>query len=116
MRALAYFLMVMSICCFFSPITTLIGYVPFLGGFLSSAIGFAIFLASLIVCIPLFLLCVAVSWTVFHPKVGLIMLAIALVVTGVVLAIVFTNKGPSQAQQSGKTAHHVFASLRHLIV
>lgn len=115
MRALAYFLMVISICCFFSPITTLVGYVPFLGGFLSSAIGLAIFLAALIVCIPLFLLCVAVSWTVFHPRVGLIILGIALVVMGVVLAIILTNKGPNQGQESGKAVQHLAGSLRHLI-
>jgi hypothetical protein len=100
MRVALYFLMVISICCFFSPITTLIGYVPFLGGFLSGVVGFAIFLAALIVCIPLFLLAVAISWTVFHPKVGLIILGVALLITGIVLAIVFKNKGNQDAAQA----------------
>lgn len=110
-RALAYFLMVLSICSFFSPITILIGYVPFLGGFLSNVIGLAIFIAALIVCIPLFLLAVALCWLIFHPKVGLILLGIALVITGIVLAIVFTNKAKtSDNQQAVQTAAHLLRS------
>jgi len=109
-RVLAYFLMVFSICAFFSPITTLLGYVPLLGGILSGAVGLAIFLAALIVCIPLFLLAVAICWLVVHPKVGLILLGIALVATGIVLAIIFTNKG--KADQGSQTAQHLYFSLR----
>ena len=91
-RVLSYALMVFSICGFFTPITSIIGYVPLVGGFLSGALGLAIFIAALIVCIPLFLLAVGVSWLVFHPKVGLAILAVALIATGIVLAIIFTNK------------------------
>lgn len=94
-RVGAYFLMVFGICAFFSPITTILGYVPLLGGLLSGAVGFAIFLAALIVCIPLFLLAVALCWLVWHPKVGLAILAVALLILGVVLYFVLSNKGSS---------------------
>lgn len=112
-RVLAYFLMVFAICSFFSPITILIGYVPFLGGFLSNVIGLAIFIAALLVCIPLFLLAVAICWIIFHPKIGLIILAVALVITGIVLAIVFTNKGKANSgDQAAVAAKHLVYSLR----
>jgi|LakMenEpi03Aug12_release.lakeMendotaPanAssembly.Ray.scaffolds.fasta_scaffold1179005_1 hypothetical protein len=109
--------MVVSICAFFSPITALIGYVPFLGGFLSSAIGLAIFLAAAIVCLPLFLLALSISWLVFHPKVGLILLGIALVITGIVLAVIFTNKGNDNSNDAQKTAEavkHLAYSLKSI--
>jgi hypothetical protein len=85
--------MVSSICAFFIPLTTIIGFVPFLGSFLSNTIGLAVFLAAVIVCIPLFLLTLSISWLFFHPKVGLILLGIGLVITGIVLAVIFTNEG-----------------------
>lgn len=86
--------MVLSICAFFSPITSILGYVPFLGGFLSSVVGIAIFIAALIVCLPLFILAMSISWLRFHPKVGLLLLGIGLVIGGIVIAIVIKNKGP----------------------
>ena len=91
-RVLSYFLMVAGICIFFSPITHLIGYIPLIGGLLKGTLGIAIFLAALIICLPLFLLAVTVSWLVFNPKVGLFILGAALVVTAIVLAISLTNR------------------------
>lgn len=95
MRILAYAIMVASICAFFSPITTILGYVPLLGGLLSNIVGLAIFLAALIVCIPLFLLAVGICWLIVHPKVGAAILGVALLATGIVLAIIFINRGKS---------------------
>lgn len=114
----AYFLMVISICAFFSPITTLLGYVPLLGGVLSNVVGLAIFIAALIVCIPLFLLAVAACWLVFHPKVGLIILGVALLITGIILAIIFVNKGKNNGQspqQAAQAVKHLASSLRSFI-
>lgn len=113
-RFAAYFLMVLSICAFFSPITTLLGYVPLLGGILSNVVGLAIFIAAVIVCIPLFLLAVAFCWLIFHPKVGLILLGVALLVTGAVLAIVFVNKGKDNGQ-AAQAAAHLAVSLRSVL-
>ena len=106
--------MVLSICAFFSPITTLLGYVPLLGGILSNVVGLAIFLAAIIVCIPLFLLAVSICWLIFHPKVGLILLGVALLVTGAVLAIIFVNKGKDNGQ-AAQTAKHLVFSLRSVL-
>ena len=94
LRIGSYFVMVGGICLFFSPITSLIGYIPLVGGFISGVLFFAILLAALIICIPLFLIAVSIAWLRFHPKVGLILIGIALVILGIILAINFTqNKG-----------------------
>jgi hypothetical protein len=92
-RILSYLLMTFSICAFLSPITATIGYIPLIGGILSNAASIAIFIAALILCLPLFLLTVSICWLFFHPKVGLILLGIGLLVAGAVLAITLTNKG-----------------------
>lgn len=72
---------------FFSPITTLLGYIPLVGGLISGIVGFAIFLAALLISIPLYLLMISIAWLVFHPKVGLILLIIAAAVTTLVLVL-----------------------------
>ena len=87
--------MVGGICLFFSPITHLLGYIPLVGGFLKSTVGIVIFIAALIVCLPLFLLALAISWVVFHPKVGFILLGVALLVAGIVIALSLANRPDS---------------------
>ena len=109
-RGLAYLIMVLSVCAFLIPITTLLGYVPLMGDFLSGALGIAIFIAAVIVAIPLFLLAVAISWMVFYPKTGISILVGALAVTAVVLFIIFTNKG---GDQPAKTVN-LFQIMRNL--
>ena len=106
--------MVFSICAFFSPITHLLGYVPLLGGFLSGVVGLAIFIAALIICIPLFLLACSISWLIFHPKVGLILLGVGLLITGLVFLIIHLTKPKDTASQAdaAKAAHHLTLSLR----
>jgi hypothetical protein len=81
--------MVVSICIFLNPITSLLGSVPFIGGSLSCGTGTSIFVSSLILCIPIFLLTVSICWLINHPKVGVILLGIALLATGIVLMIIF---------------------------
>ena len=84
--------MVASICLFFSPITIILGYIPLVGGFISGIVFFAILLAALLLCIPLFFFALSVAWLRFHPKVGFILLGIGLVVLAVILVINFTSK------------------------
>ena len=84
----AYVFMVLGICMFFSPITTILGYIPLVGGFISGVVGFAIFLAAVIVCIPLFLMTMSVAWLVYHPKYGIMIL-----IAGIVLFILMISKG-----------------------
>jgi hypothetical protein len=83
---------------FLNPITTLLGHVPFIGGSLSTTLSTSIFIASVIICIPIFLLVVSICWLVNNPKVGLILLGIALLATGIVLIIIFATNGESNGE------------------
>lgn len=74
--------MVIGICLFFSPITTILGYIPLVGGFVSGIASFAIFIGAVIICIPLFIMALSIAWLVYHPKVGLMILSAALIVFG----------------------------------
>lgn len=87
----AYIAMVLGICLFFSPITTILGYIPLVGGFVSGVASFAIFLGAVLVCIPLFLIAVSLAWLRFHPKVGLMVLVVGLVI----LLLFWMTSGPS---------------------
>jgi len=93
--------MVAGICIFFSPITTLLGYIPLVGGLISGIVGFAIFLAAVIISIPLYLLMISISWLFFHPKIGIILLLIAGAITTLVLVLSSKNSN----QDSSKMAH-----------
>jgi hypothetical protein len=98
--------MVLGICLFFSPITTILGYIPLVGGIISGIVGFAIFLAALLVCIPLFFLATSIAWLRYHPKIGIALVLIG----GAVLAflIIYSNsKGGTNS--SGAPSH--FMSL-----
>lgn len=86
-RLLSFICIVLGIYLFFSPIANILGYIPLLGGILKGIVGFVIFLAALIIAIPLFILFTAIAWLVWHPKVGLILLAIAGVVLTLVLVL-----------------------------
>ena len=92
LRIGCYILMVFSIVLFFSPITTIIGYIPLVGGFISGILFFAILLAALVVCVPLFLIAVSIAWLRFRPKVGIVIVLIAAAIIAVIL-IVNAHKG-----------------------
>lgn len=100
-------MMVIGICLLFSPITTLLGYIPLIGGFLKSTVGIIIFIAALIICLPIFLLALAFCWLCFHPKVGIALLVIAAIVTGVVIFLTQTGGGGAGAEP----AKHMAAML-----
>ena len=91
-RVVAYFLMVAGICLLFSPITTLLGYIPLRGGILKSTVGFLIFVAACLICLPIFLLALSVSWLCFHPKVGIILL-VAGILIAVLIIVLSTTVG-----------------------
>jgi hypothetical protein len=74
--------MVLGICLFFSPIVNLLGYIPIVGGFVSGIAGFAIFIAAIILCIPLFAIAFSLAWLLYHPKIGLVILSFGLLVLG----------------------------------
>jgi hypothetical protein len=86
-------MIVFGIFFFFSPITTILGYIPLVGGLLSTVVGWAIFVGAFIVAIPLFLIALSLSWLFFHPKVGLIILGVALVILGIIIGLNYGLKG-----------------------
>lgn len=102
--------MVFGIYLFFSPIVNLIGFIPLVGGIISGILGFAILLAAFLISIPLYILMTAIAWLFFHPKIGLILLAIGGVILAVVL-ILGRNKGDSSSPQT--QAHFMGLLFRH---
>lgn len=74
--------MVLGICLFFSPIVELLGYIPLVGGFVSGIAWFAIVIASIILCIPLFTITFSLAWLLYHPKIGLAILSCGLLLLG----------------------------------
>lgn len=104
--------MVFGIYLFFSPIVNLLGFIPLIGGIISGIVGFAILLAAFLISIPLYILATSIAWLFFHPKIGLILLAVG----GVILAIVLIlgrNKGDNSGSSSTQ-AH--FLALRQLLM
>lgn len=108
MRILAFVAMVLGIYLLFSPIVNLLGFIPLIGGIISGIVGFAIFLAAFLLAIPIYILAISLSWLVFHPKVGLILLAIG----GIILAVVLILGRNKDGGSSGTQAH--FLALRQL--
>ena len=96
-RVVSYFMMVIGICMFFSPVTTILGFVPLIGGILKGSVGFIIFFGALIVCIPLWIIAFSLAWLFYHPKVGAIFLGIGLLILGIILAINYSRKGDAQS-------------------
>jgi hypothetical protein len=109
MRILCYALIVISICLFFSPITNILGYIPLVGGLISGIVGFAIFLAALIVAIPIFFLMTSIAWLRFHPKVGA---ALVLIGVGVLTLIIVLNS--TKGGGAPKAAHFMSMRSTHL--
>ncbi len=89
-------MMVIGICIFFSPITTILGFIPLVGGILKGTVGFIIFVAALLVCIPLWIIAFSLAWLFYHPKVGVIFLGIGLLILGLILFFNYSRKGDTQ--------------------
>lgn len=87
LRIVAYFVMVLGIYAFFSPIVEILGYIPLVGGFLKGVAGTLIFLAALIICIPLFLVTFSLAWLVYHPKTGILVLLLAAAIITVIVVL-----------------------------
>lgn len=108
LRIGCYLLMVISICLFFSPITTLLGYIPLLGGLLSTVVSWAIFIAALIICLPIYLLVTSIAWLRYHPKVGIAILLIGGAILAVILII--NSKKADSSTSSQNTSHYMTLS------
>ena len=102
-------MMVLGICLFFSPITTILGFIPLVGGILKGTVGFVIFLAALLVSIPFWIIAFSLAWLWYHPKVGAIFFGIGLIILGLILFINYSRKG--NAEEAAATA----ATVKHLM-
>jgi hypothetical protein len=109
-RIASFVLMVLGMWLFFSPIANILGYIPFVGGFLKSTVGFFLFLAALIICIPLFLIAFSLAWLWYHPKVGIVIFLIAIAI--LVTIIVLNSKSSGDSSAGGATAKHMWQNLR----
>ena len=84
-RVLGTLLVIVGIGLILGPITTLIGYIPFLGNIVNSMIGVVSFLVGLIIS----LLVIAISWFVVRPVLSIILLV---VIAGLIAGIIYLKK------------------------
>jgi hypothetical protein len=108
LRVVSYVLMVLGFWMFFSPITAILGFIPLVGGILKGVVGFAIFLAAVLVCTPLWIITFSLAWLFYHPKVGAIFLGIGLLILGIILFVNYSRKGDaSGAAATAETVKHL---------
>jgi hypothetical protein len=88
--------MVAGLCLFFSPITTLLGYFPLIGGILKMTLSMVILVGSILICIPLYIITISLAWLFYHPKVGLAILGIGITIA-VVLIVLSKNQSSSNS-------------------
>lgn len=84
-RIIGVILVVMAIGAILGPITTLIGYIPFLGKIVNSMIGVVSFLIGLAIS----LVVIAIAWFAARPIISIILLVI---VAGLIAAVMFYKK------------------------
>ncbi|MCR5462630.1 MAG: TMEM43 family protein [bacterium] len=84
-RVLGSLLIIIAIGSILGPITTLIGYIPFLGNIVNSMIGVVSFLIGLSIS----LLIIAIAWFAARPIVSIILIAI---IVGLIIALIYFKK------------------------
>ena len=92
LRLGCFALMVFSFLFFFYPITTLLTYLPFIGRLVSGIAFVALLLASLIICVPVFLFTLSIAWLRFHQKIGFILLALGIISLIIILVLNYTRR------------------------
>jgi len=103
--------MVVGMWLFFSPISNILGYIPFVGGILKSTVGFILFVAALLICIPLYLIAFSLAWLWYHPKVGIAILLVAIAI--LVTILVLNGRGSSsETTVNAATVKHLWQNLR----
>lgn len=70
--------MVLGIYAFFSPIVDLLGEIPIVGWWMKSTASGMIFLAAVIICVPIFLAVFSIAWVVYRPKIGVVIAGVAI--------------------------------------
>lgn len=90
-RWMSWFMSVLGHYLLFSPIISLFAWIPLVGGLLSGVVAFAVGVFAFIWATMLHFLVMGVSWIVYRPLFGLLLLS------GVVGGIVLLNYGDGQA-------------------
>ena len=97
-RFLGIFLIVIGISSILGPITTLIGYIPFVGKVVNSMIGVISFLVGLAIS----LVVIAISWFAARPIVAIVSLVIAAALIFVFVKYVKKNKDKVEVKETKK--------------
>ncbi len=107
-RLVSWIICVLGFYLLFSPIITLISWIPLIGTLFSYILGFAAFVIALVAGSLTFLLVFAVAWVRYRPLLGLLILTLIFVV---ILGISLENKNaastvsPSLASNSTTVAN-----------
>ena len=107
-RLVSWIICVLGFYLLFSPIITLISWIPLIGTLFSNILGFAAFVIALVAGSLTFLLVFAVAWVRYRPLLGLLILTLIFVV---ILGISLENKNaastvsPSLASNSTTVAN-----------
>lgn len=88
-RLVSWIICVLGFYLLFSPIITLISWIPLIGTLFSYILGFAAFVIALVAGSLTFLLVFAVAWVRYRPLLGLLILTLIFVV---ILGISLENK------------------------
>jgi hypothetical protein len=93
-RILGILLIVTGVSSILGPITTLIGYIPFVGKVVNSMIGVISFLVGLAIS----LVVIAISWFAARPIVAIVSLVVAALLIFVFIKYVKNNKGKAETK------------------
>ena len=91
-RYLTLFMNILGHFMLFSPIITLLSWIPFVGYFLSSVLALAAFMFSLVWGTMLWFIILAVAWIVYRPVFGILLLCGAGILLGLLFFMPSENK------------------------
>ncbi len=94
-RIIGTFLIVIAVGSILGPITTLIGYIPFLGKIVNSMIGVVSFLLGLSIALVI----IAIAWFAARPIVSIILIA---VIIALIAALVYYKKTKAVPEKTNK--------------
>lgn len=81
-------MIILGILLFLSPITSLLGYIPIVGGFLRTITTLILFVAALLITIPVYIIALSAAWLFYHPKIGVIIVCIGV---GILVGLIVAN-------------------------
>ena len=87
-RLISWIICVLGYYLLFSPLITLLSWIPLIGSLLGMILGFAAFIIALIIGSLTFLLIFALAWIRYRPLLGLLILTL---ITAVVIGISLEN-------------------------